>query len=117
MEPSGYIEPGYEGLGAAFERNFADHGDVGASLCMYHRGRRAVHLWGGHTDTGEPYTDDTLQLVFSTTKGAVAACVNMLMDDGVIDADAAVATYWPEFAANGKAEVTVRQLLSHQAGL
>jgi CubicO group peptidase (beta-lactamase class C family) len=86
---------------------------------MYVRGRKVVDLWGGVADqtTGAPYTDETLQLVFSTTKGATAACANLLAQRGELDVDAPVATYWPEFKAAGKADIPVRFLLCHQAGL
>ena len=64
-----------------------------------------------------PYTDDTLQLVFSTTKGATALCANLLAQRGELDVDAPVATYWPEFARGGKGDIPVRWLLCHKAGL
>jgi CubicO group peptidase (beta-lactamase class C family) len=82
-------------------------------------GRKVVDLWGGiaDRDTGAPYTEDTLQLVFSTTKGATAACANLLAQRGELDVDEPVATYWPEFKAAGKGEIPVRWLLCHKAGL
>ena len=86
---------------------------------VYVGGKKVVDLWGGVADvaTGAPYTEDSLQLVFSTTKGATAACVNLLAQRGDLDIDAPVATYWPEFKAAGKGDIPVRWLLCHKAGL
>jgi CubicO group peptidase (beta-lactamase class C family) len=103
----------------AFVRNFTEHGDTGASLCVYHRGRKVVDLWGGWANPGslQPYGADTLQLVFSTTKGATAACALLLAERGLLDLDAPVVEYWPEFGAEAKRTIPVRWLLTHQAGL
>ena len=116
---SGTVEPGYEVVRDAFATNFAEHGEVGAGFSLVVDGRTVVDLWGGVADatTGAAYTDDTLQLVFSTTKGATALCANLLAQRGELDVDAPVATYWPEFAQGGKGDVPVRWLLSHKAGL
>jgi len=102
-----------------FERNFAERGELGASVCITVDGETAVDLWGGVADpaTQRPWSSDTLVLVWSCTKGATAMCAHMLADRGQLDLDAPVATYWPEFAAAGKEHVPVRMLLSHQAGL
>ena len=115
----GAVEPGFEGVAEAFEANFAAHGEVGAATSVYVGGRKVVELWGGvaDRDTGAPYGEDTLQLVFSTTKGATAACANLLVQRGELDLDEPVATYWPEFKAAGKEHIPVRWLLSHKAGL
>ena len=119
MEIGGTAEPGFEGVAAAFRANFAEHGEIGAATAVYVGGRKVVDLWGGVADraTGAPYTEDSLQLVFSTTKGATAACANLLAQRGDLDMDAPVATYWPEFKAAGKADIPVRWLLCHKAGL
>ena len=115
----GLVEPGFEGVREAFADNFAERGEVGAGCSVYVHGHKVVDLWGGVKDrkTGEPYDEDTLQLVFSTTKGATAACANLLAQRGQLDVDAPVATYWPEFAAAGKGDIPVRWLLCHKAGL
>jgi CubicO group peptidase (beta-lactamase class C family) len=115
----GTVEPGFESVRDAFVRNFTDHGEVGAGVAVHVKGRKVVDLWGGvaDPDTGRPYDASTLQLVFSTTKGAAAVCVALLAQRGEIDYDAKVADYWPEFAAAGKAEIPVRVLMSHRAGL
>ena len=115
----GTVAPGFEGVREAFARNFTQHGEVGAGFSLVHDGTTVVDLWGGVADvaTLSPYTEDTLQLVFSTTKGATAILANRLAQRGELDVDAPVSTYWPEFAGAGKGDVTVRWLLCHKAGL
>jgi CubicO group peptidase (beta-lactamase class C family) len=115
----GEIAPGFEPVREAFAANLAEGRDVGAGTCVYRDGRPVVDLWGGEfvAGTGAPYGRDALQIVFSTTKGATAVCVAILVDRGLLDYAAKVADYWPEFAENGKADITVTQLMSHQAGL
>jgi CubicO group peptidase (beta-lactamase class C family) len=116
---SGTVEPGYEKVREAFAENFDLHGDVGAAVTVYRHGRIVVDLWGGERNarTGEPWEPDTLVRVASTTKGITAVCANLLAQQGKLDFDEAVATYWPEFAAEGKESIPVRWLMSHQAGL
>ncbi|MDC0769268.1 serine hydrolase domain-containing protein [Streptomyces sp. HD] len=116
---NGEVEAGFEPVREAFAANFAQHGDIGAAVCVYQGGRPVVDLWGGVADqhSGRPWVRDTLQLVYSATKGVTATAAHLLAQRGLLDLDAPVAEYWPEFAANGKAEITVCQLLSHQAGL
>jgi CubicO group peptidase (beta-lactamase class C family) len=118
-EIGGSVEPGFEGVADAFRANFERHGEVGAAAAVYVGGRKVVDLWGGVADreAGTPYTEDSLQLVFSTTKGATAACASLLAQRGDLDVDAPVAEYWPEFKANGKGDIPVRWLLCHKAGL
>ncbi len=118
-EIGGSVEPGFERVADAFEANFQQHGEVGAATSVYVGGKKVVDLWGGvaDRDTGSPYVEDTLQLVFSTTKGATAACANLLAQRGDLDVDAPVAEYWPEFKAAGKGNIPVRWLLCHKAGL
>ncbi|MER6124508.1 serine hydrolase domain-containing protein [Streptomyces sp. NPDC001795] len=115
----GEVAAGFEPVGEAFAANFARRGDIGAAVCVYQDGRPVVDLWGGiaDPDTGRPWSRDTLQLVYSATKGATATAAHLLAQRGALDLDAPVAKYWPEFAANGKAEIPVAWLLSHQAGL
>ena len=115
----GFVARGFEPVREAFARNFAQHGEIGAACCVYLRGEPVVDIHGGLADaaTGRPWQADTLQLVFSATKGVTAACVLMLVERGAIDLDAPVARYWPEFAAGGKESIPVRWLLSHRAGL
>ncbi len=111
-----------EGLGRvadAFRANFAARGDIGAAVAVYRDGRKVVDLWGGYRDgvTRAPWRRDSMVNMFSTTKGIAALTVAQAVSRGLLDYDARVADYWPEFGAAGKAEVTVRQLLAHQAGL
>jgi CubicO group peptidase (beta-lactamase class C family) len=115
----GHAEDGFGKVADAFAQNFASHGEVGGAFSLYVGGRPVVDLWGGLADAahGRPWTESTLQLVFSTTKGATAVCANRLVDEGRLDLDAPVARYWPEFAGGGKQDLPVRHLLTHQAGL
>jgi CubicO group peptidase (beta-lactamase class C family) len=115
----GEVAPGFEKVRDAFQANFDHHGDVGAAFALYKDGVKVVDLWAGvaNDETGAPWNEDTLQLVFSTTKGATAICAHLLAQRGELDFDAPVAEYWPEFKANGKENVPVRWLLSHRSGL
>jgi CubicO group peptidase (beta-lactamase class C family) len=115
----GRVTPGFEEVRAEFERNFAERGEIGAAVAAYWRGEKVVDLWGGRrTPTGDaPWNEDTMVVVNSTTKGLAAMTIAVANSRGWIDYDAAVAQYWPEFAQNGKGAITVRQLLSHEAGL
>jgi CubicO group peptidase (beta-lactamase class C family) len=118
----GFVAPGFEAVLTAFAAGFDrtdDLREVGAAVAIVHRGELVVSLWGGlaDVDTGTPWRENTIANVWSTTKGITAAMVAIAVDRGLIDYAAPVARYWPEFAASGKAEVTVAQLLSHQAGL
>jgi CubicO group peptidase (beta-lactamase class C family) len=118
-EISGWTAPGFKRVRDAFAANFDKGLEVGAAFAAYHRGEKVADLWGGLADpaTGRPWDERTLVLVFSTTKGVTAVCANKLASEGALDVDAPVAKYWPEFAAAGKAEITVASVLSHQAGL
>lgn len=111
--------PQFTTVWEAFERNIERYGEVGAAVCVHHHGRPVVDLWTGLADPGasRPWRDDTLQVVFSSTKSVVAACAHLLVQRGDLDLDEPVSWYWPEFAAAGKDGVPVRWVLSHQAGL
>ena len=102
-----------------FEANFAERGELGAACCVVRRGEVVVDLWGGVRDarTGARWDADTMTTVFSTTKGVSAIALAVAASRGWLDYDERVATYWPEFAQEGKGDITVRQLLAHQAGL
>lgn len=115
----GDADEGFGAVADAFARNFVEHGDVGAACSVYVDGRAVVDLWGGDADreNGRPWARDTLCLTFSTTKGVTAVVCNRLIEQGLLDPDAAVARYWPEFAANGKERIPVKWVLSHRAGL
>lgn len=115
----GHVAEGFEPVARAFVDNFAERNETGASVCVYVDGAAVVDLWGGVANhkTNEPWRQESASVVFSTTKGAAAICVAMLVELGKLDYDEPVATYWPEFAAQGKSDITVGQLMSHQAGL
>lgn len=118
-EIHGDVDEGFGAVADAFAANFEHRGELGAAFSLYAGGVKRADLWGGVADkvTGRPWTEDTLQLVFSTTKGATAICVAQLVERGALSYDDTVAQHWPEFAASGKGEITVGQMMSHQAGL
>ena len=115
----GTVSPGFERVRTAFTENFTRRGELGAACCVYRDGEKVVDLWGGVREraSGEPWRADTMVVVHSTTKGLAAMVLALLHSRGLLDYDARVAAYWPEFAQAGKERVTVRQLLAHQAGL
>jgi CubicO group peptidase (beta-lactamase class C family) len=118
----GHAAPGFEAVREQFAANFErddPYREVGASLAVYHRGRLVVDLWGGWRNEAKtvPWTPDTLANIWSSTKGVTAIAVAQLVDRGALDYDAPVVRTWPQFAQNGKAAITVSQLMSHQAGL
>ncbi|MBU0936015.1 MAG: beta-lactamase family protein [Spirochaetes bacterium] len=116
---SGYVDTGFEEVKAEFEKNFYERGENGAALCIYYKGKKVVDLWGGYRikSEGELWEEDTCVNAWSATKGLAAMTLAMLNSDGYLDYEEKVSTYWPEFAVNGKQDITVRQLISHQAGL
>jgi CubicO group peptidase (beta-lactamase class C family) len=115
----GDAAPGYEAVVQAFKENFDQRGEIGAAFALYRHGEKVVDIWGGVADkeTGRPWQEDTLAMVFSTTKGATAVCAHLLVQRGLLDLDAPVVEYWPEFKQAGKQDIPVRYLLSHRAGL
>jgi CubicO group peptidase (beta-lactamase class C family) len=112
---SGHVAPGFEAVHEAF----AGILDLGAAFAVTVGGETVVDLWGGVADdrTGRPWQADTLQVIFSGTKGLVALCLLMLADRGQVDLEAPVARYWPEFGAQGKGGIRVLDVASHQAAL
>jgi CubicO group peptidase (beta-lactamase class C family) len=119
MTIEGWVASEFEPVLDAFAANFAERGEVGGAVCVYVDGRPVVDLWGGIADetSGREWDEDAIVLVYSSTKGVTSVCANLLIERGQLDPDVPVAQYWPEFAANGKAAITVGQVLSHQAGL
>jgi CubicO group peptidase (beta-lactamase class C family) len=103
----------------AFVGNFARHGEVGAAVAVTVDGKLVVDLWAGYADAARrrPWTRDTIVNVASATKGMTAICAHRLADRGLLDLEAPVIAYWPEFAQAGKAAIPVHLLLSHRAGL
>ena len=115
----GTVMPGFEPVRAAFCENFQRRKELGAACAVYFGSEMAVDLWGGVRDavTQAPWEEDTMVLVFSSTKGMAALALAVAHSRGLFSYDECVASYWPEFAANGKDSITVAQLLDHQAGL
>ena len=115
----GWCDPAFGVLRAEFDRNFWERGETGAAVCVILDGIVVADLWGGWTDAQQrsPWAPDTLVNVFSVGKGLLAVCLARLAGVGLLDPDALMTRYWPEFGAAGKEAVTVRQVLSHQAGL
>jgi len=113
----GQIDPDFWPVARVF-RSMLPRGPGGAALCVYHCGQPVIDIWGGTRDeAGNPWQHDTISLSYSTTKGVASTLLHILVDDGLIDYDEPVAKYWPEFAQAGKDRITVRQLMSHEAGL
>lgn len=123
VDVQGTVEDGFEPVRDAFAANFARRGERGAAVAVYRHGRKIVDLWGGSRDAdgpedgGAPWEADTAQVIRSATKGVAAIVPLLLHQRGLLDLDAPVGTYWPEFKAAGKDRVLVRHLLSHRAGL
>ena len=119
MDVQGQCDDRFAGVAREFERNFAERGELGASVTVTVGGETVVDLWGGVADPdgARPWDEDTVCVVMSSTKGATSLAVHLLTTTGDLDLDEPVATYWPEFAQAGKERVLVRHLLSHQAGL
>lgn len=118
MEINGTVNDGWEPVKEAFAANFANATELGASAYVTHKGKPVVDIWGGDRGPdGAPWERDTIVNVYSTTKTMAALSLMMLVDRGKVDVHAPVATYWPEFAANGKENITVAQVMSHQTGL
>ena len=117
----GHTHKRFDWVHTIFDEQFARHGEIGASLCVWHQGQCVVDLWGGYQDlkAGIPWKENTLTNVFSVTKGLVALCFLMLVDRGLIEYDDLVVRYWPTFADHDpqKANITIRMLLNHRSGL
>ena len=115
----GFAVRGFEAVREAFTQNFLGRGELGGACSVYHNGKKVVDLWGGvrNKTTGEPWEEDTMVVVYSTTKGLAAMTLAIAHSRGWLDYDRPVCTYWPGFAQSGKEKITVRQLLAHQAGL
>lgn len=119
IQIKGHVSAGFEPVKDAFSENFSKRNELGGACCVYHHGEKVVDLWGGirNKSTGEPWLEDTMVVVYSATKGLSAMTLALAHSRGWIDYDERVSKYWPEFAQNGKADITVRQLLAHHAGL
>jgi len=116
---NGFVDDRFAPVKEAFESNFTSGQENGAGFCMTVDGKTVVDIWGGYADEAQtrPWERDTIVNVYSTTKTMTALTALYLADKGALDFAAPVSKYWPEFAANGKADVTVAHLMSHSAGL
>lgn len=117
---NGICDPAFSQVRGEFRTNFTERGETGAALCVVIEGRTVIDLWGGWV--GRPGSDrlwepEMLVNIFSASKGLLATCIARLCGQGLLDIQAPVSRYWPEFAAAGKSEITIAQLLSHQGGL
>ena len=119
VEVHGECASGLDAVREAFARVFPDQGEVGAAIAVTVDNRPLIDLWAGHMDAERtrPWERDTIVNLYSVGKGISALCANMLVDRGLLDLDAPVARYWPQFAQAGKSELPVRYLLTHEAGL
>jgi CubicO group peptidase (beta-lactamase class C family) len=119
LQFEGCVDPGFEGVRQAFAENFTTRRELGGACAAYLDGTKVVDLWGGVRDkqTGQPWERDTMVIIYSATKGLAAMTLAVAHSRGWLDYEERVSTYWPEFAQHGKARITVRQLLAHQAGL
>ena len=115
----GDVESGFERVAEVFLENFRSRGDLGSACAVYVEGRRVVDVWAGVADarTGRPWEAGTSAVIFSCSKGVLAICAYLLVQEGRLDLDAPVVTYWPEFGAQAKTAITSRQILAHRAGL
>jgi CubicO group peptidase (beta-lactamase class C family) len=113
----GWLHPDFISVANAMKTQLRRY-DGGAAVCVYHRGRCVVDLWGGvRNRAGALWQSDTMAPSFSTTKGVASTLVHIMVDRGLLDYDARVSSYWPEFAQAGKRDITLRQVLTHQSGL
>ena len=119
FEIEGYCEKRFNSVRDAFKSNFDEDLEVGASVAVTLDGKHVIDLWGGHADAAKTklWEKDTIVNVYSTTKVMTAICIHMLVDRGLLELDAPVAKYWPEFAQAGKENLPVRYLLNHTSGL
>ncbi len=114
----GSYDPKFSAVYQAFVDNFAHHDEVGASCVVNLEGKTLVDLWGGRkARDGAPWTRDTISMVFSSTKGAMALCAHLLADRGHLDLDAPITRYWPEFGVGGKEDSRVSMTLDHTVGV
>jgi len=114
----GFIHPDFWSAARLFKSFIPSPGPGGAALCIYHRGRKVVDLWGGTVDAeGNRWNAETASISYSTTKGVASTLLHVLVDKGLLDYDEPVSRHWPEFAYSGKDKITIRQVMCHEAGL
>lgn len=115
----GEYDPRFQAVRDALANNFAAHDELGSAVAVYHEGQKVVDLWAGYMDAArsKPWREDTLCIMYSIAKSICATSVHILADRGLVDLEAPVAAYWPEFAQNGKEGVLVRHIISHNCGV
>ena len=119
MEIHGECDPQFKIVKETFEKLYQEDREIGSCFAVYKDGNPLVDLWGGFQDKDKtkPWQKDNLITVYSTTKGVAAFCIALAMEKGLLKYEEKVSTYWPEFASNGKEDITVGMLMSHQAGI
>lgn len=119
VEVHGTCAPAYQAVRDAFEANFSERDEVGASVCVLVGGEPVVDLWGGFADeaSGRRWERNTMNVIMSASKGVAALCGVMVMDRGLLDPDRPIADYWPAFAKHGKDGIPVRMAFNHQSGV
>lgn len=119
MKIKGHINNDYDEIADSFRKNFELHGEIGASLCIYHNNKKVIDIWGGHKDSArnEEWDENTVVPIFSASKAIAASCLAFCHSRRLFDYKDFVSDYWPEFAAGNKKEITIEQLLQHRAGL
>ena len=119
IEIQGFCERRFIAVKEAFEKSFRDGKEIGASCAVTIDGEFVIDLWGGYSDAEQTraWDQNTIINVWSTTKVMTSLCAHVLVDRGLLDLNAPVAVYWPEFAQSGKKQLPVKYLLSHMSGL
>ena len=119
VDVKGSVDKGFEAVKEVFENNFVQYGEIGAAVCVYHKGKKVVDLWGGYKEPEGNYMWErqTVVPIFSTTKAVAVSCLALCHARGYFSFDDPVAQYWPEFAQKGKEKVSIAMLLAHRAGL
>ena len=119
MEYEGLVHNDYNKIADAFSENFISYGEIGASLCVYHKNKKVVDVWGGFKDLNKKvrWDKDTVVPVFSTTKAISSACLSLLHSKGLFDYKDKVCEHWENFGVNGKEAITIEELMQHRAGL
>ena len=119
MEIQGECDPQFSKVKETFEKLYREDREIGSCFAVYKDGNPLVDLWGGFQDKDKtkPWQKDNLVTVYSTTKGVAAFCIALAMEKGLLKYEEKVSTYWPEFSSNGKEDITIGMLMSHQAGI
>lgn len=119
IEINGFIDPQYVKIADAFKKNFIDHGEIGASLCVYQNHQKVIDIWAGFKDLKKKrkWQEDTVVPIFSTTKAIAASALAICHSRNLFQYEDKIADYWPEFAQSGKDNITIEHLLQHRAGL